>query len=276
MRILCRTIAIYVALSLRATFSYSQSSYIELGIAPGLSFFRDKATSPLFYIGNTLSFIGAWHSTNNSNERLASISYTSGKHTNNYNNTNNSARFYNLELNFSKLYLLNRLSSDKWKTKIGAGVISTLNIRENKALMNNSLGIENISNIVFSTKITRDILHLFSSKTKFQYGKKNKSPTKRELSFLLNIGIVNLNYRPGYAYNYLPSIDNSYVRNMSDHHLSINGFRLNSGIQYSKFLSNKNILRISYIFDAYNAPGQHEPFNYAKHSLKFSLLYNYK
>jgi len=261
MRSLFRTITICVAFFLGATFSYAQPAYIEIGVAPGLSFFRDKATSPLFYRGNTLSFIGAWHSTKNSNEKLASISFTWGKHTNNYNNTHNSAKLYNLEFTFSKLYLLNKFSSEKWKTKIGAGILSTLNIRENKALMNNSLGVENISNIVLSTKISKDISRLSSGK---------------ELAFLFNVGIVNLNYRPGYAYNYLPSIEDCYIRSMTNHHLSINGFRLNSGVQYSKMLSNRNILRISYLFDAYNAPGKHEPFNYAKHSLKFSLLFNYK
>lgn len=257
---LFRSVAVYVALFLGATLSYAQTAYIELAVAPGVSFFRDMATSPLFYKGNTISFLGAWHLTKRSNEKMASAVYTFGTHSNNYNSTSNSARFYNIEFNFSQLYQINKLSNNKWRTKIGGGVVSTLNIRENKALMNNSLGIENISNVIFCSKISRDFFRL----------------KHRELSLLFNLGVLNMNYRPGYAYNYMPSIGGSNVRSMTDHHFSINGFRLNSSIQYSKHLSNKNILRVAYIFDAYNAPGKYEPFNYAKHSLKFSLLFNYK
>lgn len=264
MRNLFRTITTGVALFLGATFSCAQSAFIEFGVVPGLSSFRDKATSPLFYNGNTLSFLGAWHFTNNSQEKLGSLSYTFGKHSNKYNNTNNSAKFYSFEVYYSQLYQLNKLSSNKWKTKIGAGIISTLNIRENKALMNNSLGIENISNIVFTTKASWDISHL------------NPKSIKRWVAVLLNVGIVNLNYRPGYAYNYMPSIGGPYIRYMTDHHLSLNGFRFNSVLEYSRSFANKNILKLSYIFDAYNAPGKYEPFNYARHSLKFSFLYNYR
>lgn len=264
MRNLFRIIAIGVALTFGATFSWAQQAYIEIGVLPGVSTFRDMATSPLFYKGNTLSYMGAWHLNNKANEKLASLNYTFGKHTNRYNNTNNSAKFYSLELYYSQLYQLNKLSSNKWKTKIGAGVISSLNIRENKALMNNSLGIENISNILFATKASWDISRLDSKST------------KRCFSLFINIGVVNLNYRPGYAYNYMPSIGSAYVRSMTDHHLSLNGFRLNSILEYSRSVSNRNIVRVSYIFDAYNAPGKYEPFNYAKHSLKLSFLYKYK
>lgn len=274
MRSLFRIIALSVALLFGATFSYAQHRYIEIGVAPGLSLFRDKATSPLFYRGSTLTLVGAWHYSKNSTEKLASISYTFGNHNNKYNNTNNSAKFYNLEFNFSHLYQLNSFSSNRYKTKIGAGVVSTINIRENKALMNNSLGVENISNLLFSTKITRNIFTLKQKQSKGSPTMKKISAPINELSLLLNLGVVNFNYRPGYAYNYMPSIGGSNIRSMTDHHLSLNGLRLSTGIEYSKSLSNKNILRLSYLFDAYSAPGKYEPFNYAKHSLKFSILFN--
>lgn len=266
MRSLFLKITLAVALLTRATVSYSQPAYIELGVALGYSLFKDNATSPLFYKGNTLSITGAWLLQKNTNEKLASINYTFGKHSNSYNNTNNSARFYNLEFSYLQLYLINKLSSKKLKVKIGAGVVSTLNIRENKALMNNSLGIESISNILFSTKLSRPIFKL----------KHKKSTLVDELSLILNVGIINMNYRPGYAYNYMPSIKDSYVKNMTDYHFSLNGFRLNSTIQYFKQLQNKNILGFSYNFSAYNAPGKYEPFSYARHCIKLSFLLNYK
>lgn len=264
-----KVLTLTVALFTRAAVSYAQPAYIEIGVAPGFSIFRDNATSPLFYKGNTLSFIGAWHITKNKNEQLASVNYTFGKHSNSYNNTKNSARFYNLEFKYLHLYQLNKLSNTRWRVQIGGGIVSTLNIRENKALMNNSLGIENISNILFSSKISRDI---YKSKHKRS---KTYSVLNR-ISLLLNIGVINMNFRPGYAYNYMPTINGSRISNISDYHISLNGFRVSSTIIYLKELPNRNIIGLSYLFDAYNAPGKYEPFSYAKHSIKLSYLFNYK
>jgi len=131
--------------------------------------------------------------------------------------------------------------------------------------MNNSLGVENILNIMAASKVTLSVPR-----------RKTLKPTLRELSFSLAVGALNLNYRPGYAYNYIPQITGSEIKNLSDYQLSVNGFRILSRVDYTHYLFNGNGLKLSYLFDTYNAPGKYEPFHFARHSLQLSFLFNYR
>jgi hypothetical protein len=54
------------------------------------------------------------------------------------------------------------------------------------------------------------------------------------------------------------------------------GFRLNSALDYTVHLHNKNAVQFSYIWDAYHTGGHHDNFEMAAHILKISLLYGLK
>jgi hypothetical protein len=233
-------------------------SYIELSAGAGMSLFRDLATSPLFYDGASFSISGGYIGTKKNREIYAGTSYNYGLLTGKFNNTSKSASFYSLDLNHHIMYTLNRYSSSRWSIKSGWSIISTTNIRENSALMNNSLGVENISNIMAAARLT----HALSKKS--------------SISISLNVGILNMNFRPGYAYNYIPQITGLEISNFGDYKLSVNGFRVQSRIDYTRFFMNRNSARITYFFDAYSAPGRYEPLHFLRHSLILSLLFNYR
>jgi hypothetical protein len=54
------------------------------------------------------------------------------------------------------------------------------------------------------------------------------------------------------------------------------GFRLNSALDYTIFLRNKNAVQLSYLWDAYRTGGHHDNFEMAAHTLNFSLLFGLK
>ncbi len=236
----------------------SRHSYIELSAGAGVSTFRDLATSPLFYQGASFSLSGGYLGADKKREVYAGASYHYGLLTGKFNNTSKSSSFYSLDLNHHTMYTLNKFSSAGWVIRCGWSVVSSTNIRENSALMNNSLGVENISNIMASGRVTRNLVK------------------KSSLSFTFNLGVLNMNYRPGYAYNYIPQITGSEISNFGDYKLSLNGFRIQSRIVYSRVFMNRNSARLTYLFDAYNAPGKFEPLNFIRHSLSLSLLFNYR
>ncbi len=240
--------------------------YIEVGTGAGTGLFRDLATSPLFYGGKIFVFSGGVIKKSTEKETNVILRYGFGDHTNNYNNTYNTATLYNFDIIFSHLYLLPALSSHTLKPFAGVTVLSSTNIRNNTALMNNSFGVENISNIMISGKVS---LQIPRKKQKFKL-------LQRAISTTLSAGLINLNYRPGYAYNYLPTITDTRVRNLTEHSLSLNGFRINAQTDYTTYLSNGNGVKISYIFDAYNAPGRHEPFSHSRHTIQFTLLFKFR
>ncbi|PKO99931.1 MAG: hypothetical protein CVU13_00020 [Bacteroidetes bacterium HGW-Bacteroidetes-8] len=252
------------------------SSYIEFSGGAGITTFRDLATSPLFYNGASYTFTGGHYRLNNRVETHLGCSYSFGLNINNFNNTYKSATFYSLDINYSRLYRVNALSVGRWNTKAGVNLVNTTNIRENEALMNNSLGVENILNIMAASKLTLSVPRIKSRPIKILFIRKILKPAQRELSLSLGLGALNLNYRPGYAYNYLPQITGSEIKNFGDYKLSVNGFRILSRVDYTHYLYNGNGLKLSYLFDTYNAPGKYEPFHFARHSLQLSFLFNYR
>lgn len=256
-----RTTAVVAALLAVTTLCFSQS-YIELGITPGISTFRDNATSPLFYTGEVLTLSGSFHTLNKKNELVITANYTNGKHKNQFNNTSNSSYFHSIEASLALLYPVWQNIGKKLILHTGGTLVNTFNIRDNKALMNNSFGAENITNILLSGKISKSLL---------------TSKGNRGAFFIkTDLGIINVNFRPGYAYNYMPEIDRPSINTLSDYSLSINGMRFIAATGFMGHLSNGNIISVSYIFDAYTAPGKYEPFDYARHSVKFAIMFNFR
>jgi hypothetical protein len=255
--------------------SFSQESfYVETAFSGCFSTFRDMATSPLYYTGQILGFTGGWHGLSEKRERSVQVSYNSGAHTSHYNNTTSNSSFTGIDILVQHLYSVSK--QNLLAVQIGGTILSTTNMRNNQALMNNSFGLENVSNLMFSGKLTANISRKKTRILDFALFQIKIQPSVRTIALTLNTGVLNLNYRPGYAYNYLPEINGLKMNNLKDYKLSLNGYRINALLSFSKQLKNKNILRASYLYDLYKAPGKYEPFNSGRHSIRFSLLFNYK
>lgn len=257
-------------------FNSANKSFIEIGIGAGNSLFRDKATSPLFYDGFSGSgSVGVLKSGITELSDL-NFTYSYGLQTNDFNNTYKSATTYIMDVSYTYLRSIEKWSYKKWNFKVGGTLMSSTNFRENPALMNNSMGVENISNLMATGKVALSVPRVRAKTVKLPFFKIRLKQAQRELSLCFSTGLLNMNYRPGYAYNYLPQITGTSMNNFSDYKFSVNGFRFMTKISFTSYIQNGNGLRITYLFDAYNAPGKHEPFNFAKHTFQFSILFNYR
>lgn len=256
--------------------NHSKKSFIEIGVGAGNSLFRDKATSPLFYDGFSGSGSVGVVKSGTTVESDLNFTYSYGLQTNDFNNTFKSATTYIMDVSYTYLRSIEKWSDSQWNFKVGGTLVSSTNFRENTALMNNSMGVENISNLMVTGKVALSVPRARAKTVKLPFFRIRLKPAHRDLSLVFSSGLLNMNYRPGYAYNYLPQITGILMNNFSDYKFSVNGFRFMTKICFTTYIQNGNGLRIAYLFDAYNAPGKHEPFNFAKHTFQFSILFNYR
>lgn len=254
----------------------AKKSFIEFGIGAGNSLFRDKATSPLFYDGFSGSGSVGILKSGLKEESDLNFTYSYGVQTNEFNNTYKSATTYIMDVSYTFLRSVDKWSNGIWNFKAGGTLISSTNFRENTALMNNSMGVENISNLMATGKVALSVPRVRAKTVKLPFFRIRLRPTYRDLSLSFSSGLLNMNYRPGYAYNYLPQITGTNMNSFSDYKFSVNGFRFMTKLSFTTYIKNGNGFRLSYLFDVYNAPGRHEPFNFAKHTFQFSILFNYR
>ncbi|MEX2595647.1 MAG: hypothetical protein WEC59_01865, partial [Salibacteraceae bacterium] len=117
---------------------------------------------------------------------------------------------------------------------------------------------------------SREINFLFFSKT--------LQPIKREMVFQIDLGVLNLNHRPGYAYVYNAEIygseHNGLLWLLEPYEWSLNGWRLSTIITFSKIWQSGNGSSWSYLWDVMTVPGKHEPLNIATHKIRYSLIIN--
>lgn len=253
-------------------------AYWQIGTGSSLITLRDFAVSPLFYEGLAARTDFEFVRKDQAVERSLYFSNHIGNLVNKYNKTGINL-FVGVDLGYFRLYQIKKLSNPNWNTKIGGNLLTTTNIRFNPSFGNNSLAVENISNLMFSAKVTRDVSRKKAKEIQFLFFKKQLQPQKRELSYLLDVGLLNMNFRPGYSYRYLPAVEkNDALANIfSDYQFSIfNGYRLKARLDYTLYLPNGNATQFSYVFDAYQATGKFEPLQYAQHSLRFSILFKHK
>ncbi|MDD4574912.1 MAG: hypothetical protein PHI36_00635 [Bacteroidales bacterium] len=245
--------------------------------------YRDFATSPLFYSGVGLRLAVGYEIKSDHDEHFFDLDYiigvafavnptpvTAGNSTMAIMNTSN---FY-----YHYLHELTRFNNDKYKISLGGSFLNSLNVRVNQALNNNSAGIENISNFMFSLKLNRDISRHQVIIEDLLLFKRKLMPSTRSLSFQCNIGLLNFNYRPGYAYNYLGEMDGSSTNILKyaieDHLWSMNGIRLNTRLEFSYYKPYKNGSKWAYVWDFANVPGKFETYQSAFHRLEYVLIIN--
>ena len=249
-------------------------NYIGITLGFGAGNFRDFATSPLIYNGNPFYLSLSTLKMDNKRETESLFSFTVGNYSSIYNNHSASSNVYIFSLFHSELFQLNKLSSEKWNVKIGGLLNATANLRFNPSLLNNDFGYEIIPTLFGSMKVTRDISRERTKNKKFLFIKYKLKPTSRNLAVKLNVGLINSAYRNGYAYTGQSSILNE-LKAFDDYQFKLfSGFRINTVLDYTVALKNKNKIQFSYLWDAYKTGGDFNKLEMAQHTFKITLLFN--
>ncbi len=251
-------------------------AYIDIAAGLNISSFRDFATSPLTYSGKPFYTSLAHIDWDEKRESHIMLSYSFGKYENNFNQHISESRVHTVSINYLELFELKKLSSSRVNFKWGAQLNSTANIRKNEDLFNNSDGVDVISTLFGSAKATLDLSRTGEKQKMFLFINYTAQKRKRSLSYTFNVGIVNSSFRNGFAYT-SPSAPLNDDDFFAGYDLQLfKGFRLNSALNYTVYLHNKNAFQFSYIWDAYSTGGHHDNFEMTAHILKFSLLFGLK
>jgi len=250
--------------------------YINVGMGIGYSYFRDFATSPLNYAGLPLYFSLAHQKIDKKREFIYSINYERGKY--NYANGNSQtfSTVNSIGTNYSRLYQINALSKNDWNFKAGGMMDVTFDLRVNPYLQNNAMGSELFATLFASSKLTKDFSREETKHKKIWFVKYNLQPRERQLSFRLNLALINSTLRNGYAYSGQSYLVND-LKFFDEYQFNVfSGYRISSSLDYTYYLKNKNALQFSYVWDAYQTGGDLDKFEMAHHIFKFSLMFNTK
>ncbi|PIB35481.1 hypothetical protein BFP72_08790 [Reichenbachiella sp. 5M10] len=254
-----------------------RSTFIDIGLGLDFSNFRDFGTSPLVYSGapkhvhlNALSF-----------NKEKDISYGASFNFGNYSSVVGDqvalAQVKTLALYYMHLFEIKAISSDKWNIKAGGQLNTTGNFRINPSLQNAQLGYEVFVNIMGSAKVTLDLSRESEQSKKFLFIKYTAKPRKRDLSYNLNVGIVNNNARNGYNYISQDAVLNDAGLFKGYEINSFSGFRMSSQLAYTSHLrSSNNAFRYAYSWDMYKSGEDINPFEMAHHTLSFAFLFSIK
>lgn len=259
--------------------------YRLFSVAFSNTLYRDFATSPLFYTGIGFASSYGWLKRSKEHERLFQIGSNISSAfalipESDFIQPIGFAVYGNLNLYYHQLWNVKPLSTGKNSIDLGGSLICTQNFRTNSSLQNNALGIENLSNLMASFRLSRDISRKESKQINLLIFKPSLKPVKRDIRFLLNVGVLNFNYRPGYAYSYddeiigLETSPLSWI--LSNYSWSLNGWRLNTELEYISYLPNGNARSFAYIWEAAHAPGKYEAFQMANHRIQFTYYFQIK
>lgn len=259
--------------------------YSILSVGSNRPIYRDFATSPLFYTGFGLDLQAAWLRRSEKRERLFDIGLglnmlNAKIPESNFLQAQSSAFLIQLNASYSQLFALDRFSTDKTNIKVGGVIRTTQNFRVNPSLQNNALGLENSTNLMASGQIIRNISRNTPKELNLWVFKPTLKPVKRDLRFQLNAGVLNFNYRPGYAYAYEGEIIGTETKPLSwvlsNYKWSLNGWRLGTELEFKTYLPNGNARSWSYVWDASHVPGRYENFQLASHQLRFTYYFHTK
>lgn len=249
--------------------------YTFIGISTGLNFsnFRDYATSPLFYSGTPLFTSLSHIELDNKRESQITIFYAFGNYETDYNSHFTESRVNTFSLDYMELFRIMNLYNSKINLKVGGKLISTVIIRENEELFNNSNAFDIISNLFGSIKATYDLSRKEDEIKKIFFYKYKAKKRVRNLALNINLGLVNSSFRNGFAYTNQSAIINEDDFFAGYEFMIFRGIRFNSALDYTYFINEENAIQFSYIWDAFRTSGHHDNFEMSSHILKFSLLY---
>lgn len=259
--------------------------YFSGSLTTGLVTYRDFATSPLFYSGPGIVISTSNYERSAQKEQTFDLRF--GLFTafdqapeSNVLNSSSFATLTSLYFYYHYLFGFQGISNNKWNFKAGPSAIITQNFRFNPSLFNNALGLENISNLMISGLVTRDFTRKKERRLNFYLFSVNLPERRRELRFAVNVGLLNFNYRPGYAYAYDAEIvgteTNPIEWALANYRWTMNGWRLQTRLEWVWYLYNGNAYSIYYDWDALHAPGRFEVFQMATHNIGFAYFFEFK
>lgn len=257
--------------------------YLLLSVGWANTTFRDFATSPLFYRGEGFSLSYEKQTIKQKSEinwgfssLISSTQASIAK--SNYIQSNTYSAFISIDGFFKYYRNIPAISTEKIDIKAGGTVLATQNLRINQSLLNSALGVETFLNGMLSVKADIDISQKEEKTTQLWFLKIKQKPSKQKLSFQTDIGLLNFNHRPSYNYLYFDKIEdfdsNNIFSLLKTYTWSLNGYRIGTKIEFSKFASTGNGYKIAYIWDIANAPGKHQSFQMAAHRIQYTLIIN--
>lgn len=262
---------------------HATKRYFSPSLAPTYRLFRDEASSPLFYRGPGLA-IGLgdqWFNLQHWTEirstfyfNLSSAAVPSSL----YMQPNSGAFYMTGRLQGIHLRHLKALSRGPNQFSAGAHLVSDFNIRVNNSLGNATAGLEAFVNLMISGKYTRDISRPRERIMRLGFVRIRLPERERQVDFRFDVGAVNLNYRPGYAYVIDAELDGEsqpglgYV--LSGHAWKLNGWRMGSELGFTRMKTSSYGIRMAYLWEMLYAPGRYEAFASAGHHLRVTFLFN--
>jgi hypothetical protein len=263
----------------------SSNYYRTLSLGINNPMYRDFATSPLFYNGYGIYLQTSWLKRSTKRERSLEVgiggnSVSARIPESNFFQPSTSGFYGQLNARYLQLWELKQVSNEKNNIKLGGVIQTSQNIRVNTNLFNNAIGLEKFINIMASGQIIRDVSRKTQRQLNLWLFKPTLKPVKKELLFQFNAGLLNLNFRPGYAFYYFEEIVgletqlSSWL--LSNYKWTLNGWRFNTEFEYIKYLPNGNAKSWSYVWDAANAPGRFETFQMASHQIRYTYYFHTK
>ena len=260
------------------SFSINYSDYFS-GISCTRISFRDFATSPLFYDVYALQIQMGWPVVKQHHRREIGFDLTAGVSAARVPQeaeymVTSPAGFYSGNINYD---YLTKIQVPRFKGNIflGGSVQSRLHFRRNKALGNNGTGIEAFFNFMASGRLEKDFSRKAGEgKSWLLFNRRNS--VHRTLAYQLNLGLINFNYRPGYAYGGFSEFDGSNTKGLQflldGHSWTLNGFRIQSRLEWIINKKKKYSNRWMYSWELLTAPGKYEKFQFASHTFTYSML----
>jgi len=262
----------------RVPFSIYFADYFS-GVSYSNISFRDFATSPLFYRGPALDLSMGWPVVQENSYREFGMNALFGLPSavvpeNSQFEVKSPGRFFFGNLNYSYLRKTNLLHSHAL-VYLGLTAASRFHFRINRALGNNGTGVEAFFNFMASGRLEKDFSRK-SGEGKSWLLFKRKNDVFRTLAYQLNVGLINFNYRPGYAYGGFSEFDGSNTNGLQflldGHFWSLNGIRVQSRVEWIINKKKKYSNRWIYSWELITAPGKFEKFQFVSHTFTYSML----
>ncbi len=245
---------------------------LQFGMALTSSVFRDFATSPLFYRGSPAQYSLAWAKEEGKRERRLLVRYQSGSFSPEDKEIKTPSSATHLALQYSRLWYLGNWH--KTDLRVGAMLDVSGNLRINPALQNNAVGLEIFQTLFVSARLSRDLSRQTEKKGKFlgliPY---RRIPRRRTLSFQLNAALMNNSFRNGYIYSNQANITNKPDIFYNYRFNAFSGYRLNTALEYSIFLSNGNAIRYSWIWEALQTGEEFNRFEMGFNAIQVAFLF---
>jgi hypothetical protein len=239
--------------------------------------FRDMATSPLFYEGaGVTSNIGRQKAIKNRVSEIG-MGTIQGAYIAKVGKQEATSTFNRVEFYYSQLFNVSRFSNESWKLQAGGYFSLFGNIRENPDLLNNALGVELIQTLFGSVKVSHDISRESLIQKHLLFLHYKLKPKNRDLSYRVNVGLMNSDYRNGYVYlnqSWLLEKEGKVFDNYQFHAFS--GLRMGTELNYTRYLTSGNAIRWTMASDLYRTGANPDRLEVAHYILKFTLLFHTK